>query len=503
MMKRRTKVISIPLFWKFTIASTIIVTFFGSINIYLLWTSVYKSFEQEIDKRCKVLAEIVSKKALSPMVYDDNLKLYNILDDIRQSDPSITYIFLLNSVDKVVAQTYDTKIPHSLQNINSLNSGKYNIKVINTKHYKYPVIRDIAYPIMNGEVGTVRMGIAEENIQQEIRAGTRNLIIMIGTFFVFGLVGAFLFSYIITAPIKEISRKTQIINLENIETEDSTVGQRNYFLFRGIRVNDEMDVLIKRFSEMIQRLKNNYKKLTDAQKALVQAEKLASLGTLSAGVAHEINNPISGMKNCINRIIKNPKNNEQNTKYIMLIQDATGKIENTVRHLLDFSRKHDFILNKVYLNIVVEAATAMVKHKLSTNFIDLNVRLKDNYYVNASANHLEQVIVNLILNGVDAINKKKETETEFVGKLDLLTEKKANKVIMRFIDNGTGIPSDIQDKIFDPFFTSKEVGKGTGLGLSVSFNIIKELKGDISFVSKLGVGTEFIIELPCYLQNKG
>ncbi|MCF6242587.1 MAG: HAMP domain-containing histidine kinase [Bacteroidales bacterium] len=496
----KNKSINIPLFWKFTIISTIVVAIFGSINIYLLWTSVYKSFEQEIDKRCKVLAEIVSKKALSPMVYDDKLMLYNILNDIRQSDSSITYIFLLNNTNKIVAQAYNMKIPFSLINVNSLDSGKYKIKVIKTKHFKSPIIRDIAYPIMKGEVGTVRLGIAEEDIQSEIRTATKNLLIMIIAFFIFGLIGAFLFSYIITTPIMRISQKAQLINLENIETEDIVIKKCTYSIFRNIQINDEMDILITKFSEMIQRLKNNYKKLKHTQNALIQAEKLASLGTFSAGIAHEINNPISGINNCINRIIKNPDNFEQNTKYIKLIQDATGKIQTVVQHLLDYSRKHDLSLKKIALNLVIKDAIELTKHKLNSNSINLPVKCNDNFFINGSANHLEQVFVNLILNSIDAINEKKDLKAEFNGRINIFAEKVTNKVIISLSDNGTGIPKDIQDKIFDPFFTSKKVGNGTGLGLSVSFNIINELGGNINVKSEINKGTKFIIELPCYMQ---
>ncbi len=197
-MWTRKKIIKIPLFWKFAIISIFVIFIFGSINIYMLWSSVYTSFEKEIDKRCKVLAKIVSDKALTPMVYDDFVDLYNILDEIKQSDPSISYIFLLNNTNDLIAQTYDIKLPEGLLHANSLKSGEYNIKVINTSNFKYPVIRDIAYPVLNGEVGTVRLGIVEEHIQQQMMQATKNLVFMIIAFLIIGLAGAMFFSYIIT-----------------------------------------------------------------------------------------------------------------------------------------------------------------------------------------------------------------------------------------------------------------------------------------------------------------
>lgn len=366
-MRTKNKIIRLPLFWKFAIISTIIVVLFGSINMYMLWNSVYKSFEKEIDKRCKVLAKIVSEKALTPMVYDDILSLHNVLDDIKQSDPSISYIFILNNTYDLVAHTYNLNIPKSLLSANSLKSNDYNIKVIETSNYKYPIIRDIAYPILNGEIGTVRLGIVEEHIQQEINEATQNLLVMIAAFFLFGLLGAWFFSYMITSPIKQISKKAQIVVLSSFDSEDYDIHHRKTGWLFNIQMKDELDVLTTKFSEMITRLKTSYIELKETQGALIQAEKLASLGTLSSGVAHEINNPISGIKNCVNRISKNPENIQQNTKYIILIKEAATKIENVVKHLLNFSRKQDILLEKTDLNSVIDNSIVLTSHKIQKN----------------------------------------------------------------------------------------------------------------------------------------
>jgi len=452
----------------------------------------------EIDKRCKVLAKIVSEKALSPMVYDDVLSIYNILDEIKQSDPSISYIFVLSNTNILVAHTYGVNINPSLLKANALNGNEFNIEVIKTSHYKYPVIRDIAYPIMNGTIGTVRLGIVEEHIQQEIEDATKNLLFMMVSFFVFGLIGAFIFSYLITNPIKRISKKAQIIDFNSIDSKAHIIKKRKKLRLFNIQIDDELDLLVTKFSEMISRLRNNYIELKETQGALVQAEKLASLGTLSAGVAHEINNPISGIKNCTNRIIKDPDNTERNLQYILLIKEATDKIENVVQHLLNFSRKQDFVFDKVNLSIVINNAVSLTSHKTQSKGIIVKSDFEDEFYILGSANHLEQVFVNLILNGLDAIHEKKEQDSKINGLIIINIRRKGTKIFAHFKDNGIGIPQDIQNKIYDPFFTSKEVGKGTGLGLSVSFNIINKHKGKISFNSTLALGTEFIIELPCY-----
>jgi len=498
---RIIKTIKLPLFFKFAIISTIVVIIFGSINIYFLWNSVYKSFEKEIDKRCKVLAKIVAEKSLNLMVYEDNLSLYNVLDEITQSDPSIAYIFILNRNNEIVAQTFNLSIPDKLININKLKSNNYNIEVIRTNNFKHPVIRDIAYPILRGEIGTVRLGIVEEHIQQEMREASRNLIIMISAFLIFGLVGTVFFSYLITSPIKKISDKAQKIDLNSIDTEDCEIDKKQIFTFFSIKIYDELDILITKFSEMILRLKLNYVKLKETQSALIQAEKMASLGTLSAGVAHEINNPISGIKNCVNRIQKKPENIEQNLKYIELIKEATEKIESVVQHLLSFSRKQEFEAKKVLLNAVIESVITLTKHRLTNKKVKIISNLDNEFWVNGSFNHLEQIFVNFILNSFDAIVERQEKEPDLEGIIEIKVAKNKQEINVHILDNGIGIPQNSQTKIFDPFFTSKEVGKGTGLGLSLSFNLIKKHKGDVTFSSTENQGTEFIIQLPCYLEN--
>jgi two-component system NtrC family sensor kinase len=259
-----------------------------------------------------------------------------------------------------------------------------------------------------------------------------------------------------------------------------------------------MDVLVTKFSEMLVRLKNSYLELQKTQGALIQAEKLASLGTLSAGVAHEINNPISGIKNCANRIIKDPENVEQNVKYTELIKDAASKVETVVNQLLNFSRKQDIYMEPTNVNLAIESAIALTRHKLESNQIEVSPTFDKTCIVFGSANHLEQVFVNLLLNSLDAIQQRKEKEPQHIGKIEIEVSCNARQVNINFNDNGTGIPDAIRDKVFDPFFTSKEVGKGTGLGLSVSISLIKEHQGKLYFNSTEGSGTNFVIELPLH-----
>ena len=232
-------------------------------------------------------------------------------------------------------------------------------------------------------------------------------------------------------------------------------------------------------------------KLKEAQKKLAQSEKMASVGKLAAGVAHEINNPLTGIL-FYGSLLKDrqdlPDDVKEDLDYIL--EDA-NRCKDIVRSLLVYSRHTDSEKSVVFLNEVVEKSLKLTRDQKIFRNITLNKQFsKDPLPVKADSNKLSQVIINLVINAVDAMQGS--------GTLTLRTypdtiEKKA---LLEVKDTGEGIPHENLSKIFDPFFTTKEVGKSTGLGLSIVYGIIEEHGGDI-FVKNTGAkGTTFIVELP-------
>ncbi len=488
------KSVNLPLFWKFAITIILLVFVFGMINMFILWKSVYKSFENEIDKRSVVLSTIISEKAVTPIVYEDVVSLYNILNSMMHSDKSIAYIFLTNEKGEVIAKTFDTEVPPSLLTANTINNGNYNIELLEAKNYRYSTIRDIAFPILGGHVGTVRLGLIEDSVRAEIRSATKSLLLMILLFLFIGLIGAFGFSYLITSPIHYISNQAQKVNFETLDIEIKEPQYPKYKKLLNFYFSDELDLLVAKFKEMLMRLKQNYTELQQTRNAFVHAEKMAAIGTLAAGIGHEVNNPISGIKNCLIRISKQPENLKQTEKYIQLIQEATDKIENVTQHLLDFSRKQETNFSLIDISETLNNSISLIRYKAQKAQITVIHNFKNNAKVIGSQNHLEQVFLNLLLNSIDAIQEVKEKNPDYKGIITISLYKNNNNLGVKIEDNGIGIGKKNERKIFEPFFTSKEAGKGTGLGLYVSFNIIKEHNGEIYFKSKEGKGTVFFIE---------
>ncbi|MFN4111826.1 MAG: sensor histidine kinase, partial [Ignavibacteria bacterium] len=265
------------------------------------------------------------------------------------------------------------------------------------------------------------------------------------------------------------------------------------------RAEDEIDILAEKFNQMIVRLVQTYLDLQKAQVTIIQSEKLATVGTLTAGLAHEINNPVAGLQNCIRRIKNDPSNIEQNIKYIKMMETAVDKIENVVSNLLNFTRIQSIDYQVLSINEVVENTLLLVSHRLEKLRISITKNIS--YHlpkIKGNKNQLEQVILNLFINAIDAIEEKININPECERGIIISAKNVKEHLVIKIEDTGCGIPNNIKDKIFDPFFTTKQPGKGTGLGLSVVYKIIESHNGEIHIESKEGIGTIVEISIPIY-----
>ena len=232
------------------------------------------------------------------------------------------------------------------------------------------------------------------------------------------------------------------------------------------------------------------------EQQLIFSEKMAAIGELAAGVAHEINNPLDGLLNCILRIQRNPKNIEQTQEYLGLMEEAIRRIEATIGKLLDFSRPHELTLTAINLNDVVNETSGLIGYGATEKGIKIETDFRDQIALIHGDKHLlEQVILNLTLNAITAMPDG-GTLLFQTGEtiLDALIGKPI--VYAKVVDTGIGISESVQDRIFDPFYTTQITEKGTGLGLSVSDRIVRQHQGVIEVESEVGRGSTFTVKLP-------
>ncbi len=231
------------------------------------------------------------------------------------------------------------------------------------------------------------------------------------------------------------------------------------------------------------------------EEQLIHTEKLTSIGRLSASVAHEINNPLDGIQNCLDIIKKHPKDVTKSNTMLELISEGITRIGFIVRRLLVFSRYHKLKMEKVDLNDVVQESLLLVKHKIEEQNIELDIHLcKDMPFVVGDPYNLSQVLINMFINASDALDGQSDGHIGIV--IERLKQKLNPSVRVKILDNGCGIPEENLERIFSPFFTTKDTEKGTGLGLSISKKIIEEHGGKITIKSKLKKGTTLSVLLP-------
>jgi two-component system, NtrC family, sensor kinase len=495
-----SKSFKIPLFWKFAIGLAMIVVLFGSINIGLVHSVIYASLEDELEQRGLSISRMISQHATELVLYEDYVALNKLVEEIKDADKSVEYIFILNRDQKVIAHTFTSGFPLELLEINKTElSNQIITEHLSPKGSKL-IIRDISIPLLDGKVGTVRVGLTEENISKILKYAIRIMIIMVLGFFVLGMVGVFIVSSMVTHPVKSISRIAEAINLTSIKEKRVSFADRYPTAIErtfGIIPSDELDSLVAKFNEMVFRLEQAYEELEHAQKKLVQSEKLASIGTLASGIAHEVNNPLAGILHCIERLKKRPDDIQNNQKLLDLMEDAARKVDTVVNGLLNFARQSDNKFEYIQITDLFSNSLMLASHKLEKARISVTeVHKNANTLIFGNKNQIEQVVLNILLNSIDAINEKKEGDSSFQGKISLLSEQNNNMLVLTIKDNGCGILSDNMSKVFDPFYTNKTVGKGTGLGLSISLNIMKEHGGELIINSVENEGTEVLLTIP-------
>lgn len=226
---------------------------------------------------------------------------------------------------------------------------------------------------------------------------------------------------------------------------------------------------------------------------LYQVDKLSSIGTLASGIAHEINNPLTGIIGYA-QMLKMVAGCSENKDILDKILECADRCKKIVESLLIYSRQRPSTKSLETINNIVERTIDLVSYNLRKNNIVIEKELGDTPVMLIDNQQIQQALINIILNAQDAILLAKRGRGEI--KISTFFDKQANKVYLKVSDNGIGIKKDIIHKIFDPFFTTKAFGEAMGLGLSIAYGIVKEHRGNISVESKEGIGTTFVIELP-------
>ncbi|MBF0352938.1 MAG: HAMP domain-containing protein [SAR324 cluster bacterium] len=318
----------------------------------------------------------------------------------------------------------------------------------------------------------ITLSLAEVDAQIEDNQ-VRMMIFAVGTILIVSGVLFFLVQHLVGKPVNQIVQATHRV----------AGGDLNYQIVTT--TNDELGNLAQSFNQMTQ-------KLSEAHRQLYQSDKLASIGRLAAGVAHEINNPLTGVLSYSSYLLKRIEDKESRDDLEVIVRE-TKRCREIVKNLLDFARPVPSKQGMSSLHDAMEHSLVILTSQLEKKHIVITRNFEENLpLIMADINHLQQLFINLILNAMDAIE---DTQGEII--LTSFTEASTteNYIVVQVSDSGCGIPHESIHKIFEPFYTSKGT-KGTGLGLPIVWGIVEELKGTITVKSDVGKGTTFTIRIP-------
>jgi len=367
-----------------------------------------------------------------------------------------------------------------------------------------------AHPRTQNLLGVVDVGVSLEQADGRVAQTTRNAIVFgcVSTVLICGLVGLFIYRFV-SRPVQRLLECTRRIargdlNCELQTTSDDEIGQ----LARSFtNMTEDLRKARAQLSNWAHRLEEEVEHKTRdlrlAQAQVVRSEKLSSIGLLAAGVAHELNSPLMGILTFAQLVAKRMPDESQEKKDLDVIVSQTDRCATIIRQLLDFSRERPPEKRRQDVHIVLEQAIALVERQA----LFLNIEIERDFDPDVppilmDTSQMQQVFLNLLVNAGEAMPDG--------GRLTIRTRATASPVRaesgaglatpdhveIALRDTGTGIPPENIDKIFDPFFTSKDVGQGTGLGLAVSYGIIEQHGGTLNVESTLGQGATFTITLP-------
>ncbi|NOZ60007.1 MAG: DUF3365 domain-containing protein [Euryarchaeota archaeon] len=361
-----------------------------------------------------------------------------------------------------------------------MQGGEGERYAVSSDFYEYAVPLYIEKPCLKCHVdqgyreGDLRGALVVEIPVSEVMASlerTRRQLIFYG----------FLLSLGIMLAILGIMRFVVITPLNKVKEAAIKLSKRDYSARVDVDKEDELGELARVFNSMVEELKNK-----EAQ--VIQSEKMATVGKLAAGIAHQINNPLANII-LYSQIHREEVKDEETRKVLEIIEEEASLASKVVQGLLDFSRQREFKNEVAQVNEIIKKMLNILKPQLQYKNIKLELDLDERLpEIKGDSSKLLDAFINIATNAIDAMKEG--------GKLTIRTYRSDGRVVVEIRDTGVGIPEEHLGKIFDPFFTTKEVGKGTGLGLYITYSIIEKHGGEIEVESEVGRGTTFRIYLP-------
>lgn len=437
-----------------------------------------ETLELELRDKGRYLAELMTRQVIEPVLYEEWYHVFSLLDTSVKGEGSlIVYGKVYDKNGEVMASAYKddklslTKMPH-MKMQDAMEIREDNESLI--YHISMPITAETL-----GTVGFLRLGITKEPLYKTLEDVKRKLYFLASAVTLAGILFGLYMARKILRPILILNKGVRRIGEGKVGEEVAVTGE------------GEIRELSLSFNWMSRMLKQLIDDIKAAQEHLIRTEKLYAVGEFSAGVAHEIKNPLTSIK----MLIQNVKHKEKalSLRDVEIIEGEIKRIDRIVREFLAFARPGKIEKTDVDVNDVLEDVIAVTNPKMEQSSITLKKSLSSSLpVIKGNRDALKQAFMNIVLNAIQAMNKGGSVEMVTINNSEPADN--APKVTVIIKDTGAGIPGENLKKIFDPFFTTKE--EGTGMGLALTHNIISDHSGKIEVESSPGNWTTVKVELP-------
>jgi two-component system NtrC family sensor kinase len=407
----------------------------------------------------KHVARLLAQQAADLLLVNDLVTLHELVSNaVPEAPAGVAYCFVVRD-GRVVASSFRDGTPPALVALRS--PGDAAPVIVRSDGSR---TLDLAAPILGGALGEVRLGLDMQLADARRRQIASSLGLLAVGFIVFGVLAALWVARSIAHPLDAILDAADRFD----PAGDASVPEVSP---RGAR---EIAVVADRFNRMMHRLRAAHAEQARARQKAVETERMVALGSVVAGVAHEVNNPLAGLKNCVRRLERTDLPEPKRREYLSLMEEGLSRIEEIVRRLLDYGRPHAPSLSPVPASRLAEEAATFVRPVLERRGVAARV-LAEGAGASALADRrmVGQALVNLLLNAAYVTPDR--------GEVRLRVRTRPGLVGISVEDDGPGIPREIRDRVLDPFFSTKPEGEGTGLGLTVTRTIADAHGGELTF----------------------
>lgn len=467
----------------FVLVALVAVSFITSV-IYL---SQVESMVKSLEKDSKLLDTILEIRR-----YEKNWILYKQETDFKtNSDLIIIALNLLTTLDKEIpgisSNSAERVSPDNIKQVlniyNTLMKTEFRRMSEGYPHRMLDEIREKGKQLVEmAEARNVLARLSIDGTTKKVKANSLGFLLSI--FFVSVVLGKQL-SKSAVSPLRQIVKCTKMV----------AAGEKdfNWVLDQDMEL-DEVNTVLSAFKGMI-------KKLDHREKLVIKSEKLAAVGTLVAGVAHELNNPLSNAGTSAQILLEEMRESEEVPRQFTLemleqITEQTDRARRIVRSLLEFSREKEVNPGDLIVSDILHQTLDLVRGEIPSN-VETRVSIETDGVFQGDKQRLQQALLNLLMNAFQAVEDVPDAKIIIKGNVD----QENRKVQLEIVDNGRGIPPEIKMNVFDPFFTTKDIGEGSGLGLAITREIVHKHGGDITVESDAATGTRFIINLPLQLTD--